>query len=103
MEYGESSEETAIREVYEETGLRIEISDMIGVYSKYFHTYPNGDRIQMCSVFFRGIVNGGKLNEESEETAQLKYFGFEDFPPIFHLQHEEAIHDYFTECVGVFR
>ena len=35
MELGESFEETIIREVMEETGLQVEVKQLIGVYSKY--------------------------------------------------------------------
>lgn len=35
MELGESIEETAIREIYEETGLNVEVEHLIDVYSKY--------------------------------------------------------------------
>ena len=37
LDYGESAEEAAIREVHEETGVDVAIIDMLGVYSKYFH------------------------------------------------------------------
>lgn len=43
MEIGESAEETAIREINEETGYIVEVGGLIGVYTKYFQTYPNGD------------------------------------------------------------
>lgn len=35
VELGESVEEAAVREVHEETGLTVAVSDLIGVYSKY--------------------------------------------------------------------
>lgn len=43
MEIGESAAETAIREIKEETGYDMEINELIGVYTKYFQAYPNGD------------------------------------------------------------
>ena len=43
MEIGESAAETAIREIKEETGYDVEINELIGVYTKYFQSYPNGD------------------------------------------------------------
>ncbi len=52
MELGESAEETVIREVWEESGLQVRVTKLLGVYSKYFASYPNGDKAQPIVVFF---------------------------------------------------
>ena len=52
MEIGESAAETAIREIKEETGYDVEINELIGVYTKYFQSYPNGDKAQSIVMFF---------------------------------------------------
>lgn len=45
MEIGENVEETAIREVYEETNLHIQELNLFKIYSgqQQHHVYPNGD------------------------------------------------------------
>lgn len=48
MELGESAEETAIREIYEETGLMVTVEHLIGVYTKYYDEYQ---RRRLCSFF----------------------------------------------------
>lgn len=60
MEIGESAAETAIREIKEETGYDVEINELIGVYTKYFQTYPNGDRAQSIVIFFSCLIVGGE-------------------------------------------
>ncbi|MDO9577646.1 MAG: NUDIX domain-containing protein [Candidatus Cloacimonadales bacterium] len=57
MEVGESLEETAIREVQEETGLKIESMEMKGMLSgkEMFHKYPNGDVINLVTAVFEVI------------------------------------------------
>ena len=51
IEIGESAQETAIREIKEETGLDVFPKKMIGVYTGYFDEYPNGDKAQVISIF----------------------------------------------------
>ena len=58
MEIGESVAETAIREI-KETGYDVEINELIGVYTKYFQSYPNGDKAQSIVMFFSFSIVGG--------------------------------------------
>ncbi|HBM4265708.1 TPA: NUDIX domain-containing protein, partial [Listeria innocua] len=51
IELGESFEEAIIREYFEETGLRVKVKSLIGIYSKYEDNYPNGDEAQPLSIF----------------------------------------------------
>lgn len=83
-------------ESVEEAGLKIKIESLLGIYSKYYHTYLNGDRIQMCSVFFIAKIIDGRMITENDETAQLKYFSKYEINNIFHKQHLDAINDFFS-------
>lgn len=89
-------------ESVEEAGLKIKIESLLGIYSKYYHTYLNGDRIQMCSVFFIAKIIDGRMITENDETAQLKYFSKYEINNIFHKQHLDAIHDFFSGIRYVF-
>jgi len=103
MEVGESAEETAIREVKEETGFDIVLNHMIGFYSKYFNEYPNGDKAQTIGVFFDCSISGGEMKIDQDETLDLKFFEIEDFPPLFHQQHYDALEDLLQNRRGVYR
>ena len=73
LDYGESAEEAAIREVHEETGVDVAIIDMLGVYSKYFHKYRKWDTIQMCSIFLEERWLAENVKIEQEETVEVNF------------------------------
>ena len=83
VEFGESVEETAVREVKEESGLDVETTSLFGVYSKYFAEYANGDKAQPIVHMFKAKIIGGEPIEKNEETAELKYFHLNEVPPLF--------------------
>ncbi len=103
VEVGESIEETAIRELKEETGLDIKVEHLIGVYSKYFTKYPNGDVAQSICYFFKGTIIGGVMSIDKNETFDLKFFSKNNIPKLFVQQHEDILNDYFENRTGVFR
>lgn len=103
LEIGESIEEVAIRETLEETGLIVKIKNLIGIYSKYFNEYPNGDRAQTICYSFEAKVISGELTVDNKETFELKYFSKSNLPNIFVQQHTDMINDFFEEKRGILR
>lgn len=73
----------AIREVAEKTGLKAEVTDLIGVYtspSGRIVTYPdNGDMVQLTDVIVHARVLAGRLIC-SDDSARLDYFGQGQLP-----------------------
>lgn|SRR3712207_2373699 len=103
VEIGESIEESAIREVKEETGIDISVDYLVGVYSKYFTEYANGDKAQSIFYSFKGSILGGDLCIDKCETFDLKFFAKDKLPKIFVQQHVDVINDFFEGKKGVFR
>ncbi len=103
IELGESAAEAAIREVLEETGLEVRVESLLGVYTKYQHTYPNGDVAQTITVFFNCTPIGGHLDDGDAETLQLRYFPIDDMPPLVNEQHHDALADLVAGRSGVYR
>lgn len=74
VEPGESVVDAAVREVFEETGLTVEVTHLIGVYSDpdgRIVTYPdNGDVVQLIDVVVEARVLSGRIvcSPESEEV-----------------------------------
>lgn len=70
MELGESIVDAAVREVKEETGLDVEITGLIGVYTNPRHVmaYADGEVRQQFSLCFTTRLLGGQLRVDSEST-----------------------------------
>lgn len=103
VEKGESVEQTAIREVLEETSLRVKVVSLLGVYSNYFDAYPNGDKAQTITTMFVFKLVEGNLSLGNSETLDLGFFSKTNLPEIANQQHRDAIKDYFSGKLGFYR
>jgi ADP-ribose pyrophosphatase YjhB (NUDIX family) len=65
---GERIADTAVREVLEETGIRVEIDSIVGLYTDPEHVlaYDDGEVRQQFSICFRAHPVGGSLRTSSE-------------------------------------
>ncbi|MFE0130832.1 NUDIX hydrolase [Streptomyces sp. NPDC059037] len=71
---GEFISDTVVREVWEETGIKVEIIDMSGIYTDPGHVlaYDDGEVRQQFSICFRARPIGGEL-QTSNETTQVRW------------------------------
>ncbi len=73
VKYGENVEEALMREVREETGLEVEVQDLLGVYSD-----PERDpRHHIVTVVFVCRPTGGEL-EADDDAEEVGWFGLEE-------------------------
>ncbi len=100
MEYGETFEQTAVREAREETGLDIGCRALLGVYSGFFSRHS---RTQPIVAAFIARAVGGELYCDHIETDELAWFAASDLPEIYSEQHRVMIEDYFTGKTGFYR
>jgi ADP-ribose pyrophosphatase YjhB (NUDIX family) len=70
QEVGETIGQAVIREVKEETGVDVEPTDIIGVYSDPHHViaYTDGEVRQQFSICFRARLIGGQLRTSNESS-----------------------------------
>lgn len=76
IEPAETPADGAVRETWEETGLIVELTSILGVYGgqELVIDYANGDRASYVGTIFRGIVVGGEMRPDAEEILELRYF-----------------------------
>jgi ADP-ribose pyrophosphatase YjhB (NUDIX family) len=105
VDVGESVEQAVKREVMEETGLRVEIKRLVGVYSdprRYnIAAYPDGIVLQGVSFLFECVRVGGDLRI-SHESTEIGYFGVDDLPENMLLSHVIRIADATDSASGPF-
>jgi len=72
----ETPSNAAVREMWEETGLYVELTHVIGVFGGELcsSTYSNGDKIAWVSTVFGARCVSGTLKPDGEETIDAKYF-----------------------------
>ena len=82
MDLGESLEETASREVLEETGLFVSNLELLHVFSgpDYYFKIDNGNEFYSVTVVYRTNTFKGTLQANKEETFSLGFFPIDNFP-----------------------
>jgi 8-oxo-dGTP pyrophosphatase MutT (NUDIX family) len=80
IEPGEQPADAAVRETWEETGLLVELTAVLGVYGgpDLIIDYPNGDRAAYIGTIFYGRIAGGSIRPDGEETLDVRYFSQEE-------------------------
>lgn len=76
MELGESFEETARREVLEETGLEVGKLELFYVHSgqKAFYEYPNGHQVYVAAVIYTTREFTGEVRVDEDESLAIRWF-----------------------------
>jgi ADP-ribose pyrophosphatase YjhB (NUDIX family) len=95
MEPGESLEETARREVLEETGLDIGQMQLLAMYSgpAFYYKYPHGDEVYNVSAAYLTREFQGELKSDLESTA-LGFYALNALPgPLISLN-QVVLDDY---------
>lgn len=84
---GESLAQAAIRETKEETGLDVELTRLVGVYSR-LGSWWNG-----YMVLFAAKPVGGEIKCQEGETIAVQWFAFDQLPGPLSLGHQRRIQD----------
>ncbi len=82
VEIGESVEDAAKRELYEETGLIANSLELLGVFSGegMTYTYPNGDKVQIVGIDYICRDFTGEIQPDPDEILELRWFAIDDLP-----------------------
>lgn len=77
-EEGESVEETALREVSEETGLQVVIDAPVGSITYWFMLPRDGVRCRKVVHYFLMRATGGSTEEHDAEFDEVRWFPVEE-------------------------
>jgi ADP-ribose pyrophosphatase YjhB (NUDIX family) len=95
---GESISDTVIREVREETGIAVEVTGLVGIYTNPHHVmaYDDGEVRQQFAICFTATPTGGTLttSSESREVAWVDPATLDTLPihPSIRLRIDHALH-----------
>ena len=92
---GESLAQAALRETKEETGLDVELTSLVGVYSR-LGSWWNG-----YMVLFTAKPVGGEIKCQEGETIAVEWFAFDELPDPLSLGHRRRIQDAIEGASGV--
>ena len=102
MEIGESFEECARREVFEETGLtcgKLEyFMELSGDES--FYEYPNGDQVYLAVIIYICRDFSGKMKVQEGEVTIQKFFPIDELPNIPPLKIKSKIFENIKEFLN---
>ncbi|MBI1259878.1 MAG: NUDIX domain-containing protein [Chloroflexi bacterium] len=93
LDDGESLAEAARREVREETGLDVELTRLVGMYSRVGWR-PHHD------FLFAGQISGGTLAPDPHEVLEARFFPFDALPEYFLMGQETRIQDAISGVTG---
>ena len=95
MDPGESVAEACEREVWEETGLRVRVKRLVGVYSHsdQLVIYADGNKAQIVALHFEVEIISGEPGL-SNETTDFGYFTLEEIEKLEMFgRHKERVLD----------
>lgn len=89
LDWNESVEEGAVRELKEETGIEGKILKLLGIYSD-----PKRDEDGRQNVGVTYVVEGMGELRQGEETEAVKWFDLDKLPDKIAFDHRQMIEDY---------
>ena len=93
VDYGETVENAAVREAKEETGLDVELTRLLGVYSDPARD-PRGHTIS--TVF---VASAAGIPTAGDDAAEARIFTRDSLPPDIAFDHRRILEDYFKNKV----
>lgn len=96
IDEGEQAENAAIREMWEETGLDVELTGLLGVYSR-----PGRDpRQHTLSVVFTGRPHNPEQLRAGDDAKSAAFYPLDALPRPLAFDHEDILRDFCDVLTG---
>ena len=106
MEIGETMEETAARQVYEETGLFVLPGNLnlFRIFSgdRQHFIYPNGDEAYNVVAVYTTTIYKGDPKAEGKENSEIQFFDYKELPLELNPPEIEIIEAYFVRLLKLY-
>ena len=90
VDYGETVEEATVREAFEETGLRVTLQGLLGVYSD-----PSRDpRVHTITTVFEARAEDYSTLAGGDDAKDARFFHLDQLPGNIMFGHDEIIADF---------
>lgn len=98
MEPGETLEEVAKRELYEETNLVAKNLTLFNVYSgeEFYYKYPHGDEVYNVITTFICTEFEGVMRKDENEVLDIEFFHYDDLPSTLNPPEIPIINEFIT-------
>ena len=96
MEPGESLEQAASRELYEETGLTTSCLSLLEVFSgkDMYYQYPHGDEVYNVVAAFVCDTYSGQLMKGEGEVEDIQFFSIDALPSLISPPDRQVLNYY---------
>jgi ADP-ribose pyrophosphatase YjhB (NUDIX family) len=95
VDAGETVAQAAVREAFEETGLKVKLTRLVGIYS-----IPNAKAWVNLIILFAAKTVGGALKAQVDEVLEIDTFSVDNIPNNLLWGHRQRILDALSEHVG---
>ena len=84
IEPGETPADAAVREFWEETGVLVRLTRLIGVFgsSEHIVRYRNGDRTSYVAATFEAAAVSGRLSADPSELLEIRFVKEAEIPTL---------------------
>lgn len=89
---GETVEQTAVRELKEETGLTVEITGKVGDYHE--QGVQDGIEYDYYPACFTVKIVAGEIEKQQSEIEEIKLFNLNELPQTLAFEHAQMIKDF---------
>lgn len=79
---GEEPAQAIVREVFEETGVKVAVEHLVGVEVVGPITYPNLDVCTFLNLDFRCRYVSGEARVNDDESSEVRWFTLDDLPAL---------------------